>query len=284
MSVAEKWEMLTSWFKQFKSVIVAFSGGVDSSLLALAAKKSLNDNAIAVTAKSPTFPLRELDEATRIASLINIKHVIIETDEFRDPEFTRNPPNRCYYCKKNLLSKLKDLSSKLNVEAIVTGTNADELGEYRPGHAAEIEEEARTPYVELGFTKKDIREVAKHVGLPNWDKPSMACLASRIPYGLEITEDRLRRIDEAERIVRDIVNVRQVRVRDHNGIARIEVYPEERSKFFNTDLMDKIAESLKSIGFTYVTLDLVGYSPGSMNKILKHREKPIASINHKCFT
>jgi len=268
MSVAEKWEMLTSWFKQFKSVIVAFSGGVDSSLLALAARKSLNDNAIAVTAKSPTFPLREIIEATRIASLINIKHIVIETDEFKDPEFTRNPPNRCYYCKKNLFSKLKDLSSKLNVEAIVTGTNADELGEYRPGHAAEIEEEVRTPYVELRFTKKDIREVAKHVGLPNWDKPSMACLASRIPYGLEITEDRLRRIDEAERMVKDIVNVRQVRVRDHNGIARIEVYPEERSKFFNTDLMDKVAESLKSIGFTYVTLDLVGYIPGSMNKIL----------------
>jgi len=269
MSVAEKWEMLTSWFKQFKSVIVAFSGGVDSSLLALAAKKSLNDNAIAVTAKSPTFPLRELDEATKIASLINIKHVIIETDEFKNPEFTRNPPNRCYYCKKNLFSKLKDLSSKLNVEAIVTGTNADELREYRPGHIAEIEEGVRTPYVELGFTKKDIREIAKHVGLPNWDKPSMACLASRIPYGLEITEDRLRRIDEAERIVKDTVNVRQVRVRDHNGIARIEVYPEERPKFFNTDLMDKIAESLKSIGFTYVTLDLAGYIPGSMNKILK---------------
>jgi uncharacterized protein len=269
MSVAEKWGMLTSWFKQFKSVIVAFSGGVDSSLLALAAKKSLNDNAIAVTAKSPTFPLRELDEAARIASLINIKHVIIETDEFKNPEFTRNPPNRCYYCKKNLFSKLKDLSSKLNVEAIVTGTNADELREYRPGHIAEIEEGVRTPYVELGFTKKDIREVAKHVGLPNWDKPSMACLASRIPYGLEITEDRLRRIDEAERIVKDTVNVRQVRVRDHNGIARIEVYPEERPKFFNTDLMDKIAESLKSIGFTYVTLDLAGYIPGSMNKILK---------------
>jgi uncharacterized protein len=269
MSVAEKWGMLTSWFKQFKSVIVAFSGGVDSSLLALAAKKSLNDNAIAVTAKSPTFPLRELDEAARIASLINIKHVIIETDEFKNPEFTRNPPNRCYYCKKNLFSKLKDLSSKLNVEAIVTGTNADELREYRPGHIAEIEEGIRTPYVELGFTKKDIREIAKHVGLPNWDKPSMACLASRIPYGLEITEDRLRRIDEAERIVKDTVNVRQVRVRDHNGIARIEVYPEERPKFFNTDLMDKIAESLKSIGFTYVTLDLAGYIPGSMNKILK---------------
>jgi uncharacterized protein len=269
MSVAEKWGMLTSWFKQFKSVIVAFSGGVDSSLLALAAKKSLNDNAIAVTAKSPTFPLRELDEAAKIASLINIKHVIIETDEFKNPEFTRNPPNRCYYCKKNLFSKLKDLSSKLNVEAIVTGTNADELREYRPGHIAEIEEGVRTPYVELGFTKKDIREVAKHVGLPNWDKPSMACLASRIPYGLEITEDRLRRIDEAERIVKDTVNVRQVRVRDHNGIARIEVYPEERPKFFNTDLMDKIAESLKSIGFTYVTLDLAGYIPGSMNKILK---------------
>lgn len=265
--MSSNWERLTSWFKQFRSVMVAFSGGVDSSLLALAAREALGSNAIAVTAKSSTFPLRELDEATRVASIINIKHVVIETDEFKDLNFIKNPPNRCYYCKKALFRKLKDLAAKLNIEIIVTGTNADELMEHRPGHIAEIEEGVRTPYVELGFTKRDIREVARHVGLPNWDKPSMACLASRIPYGSVITEERLRRIDEAEGIVRSIVDVKQIRVRDHDGIARIEVYPEERPKFFNTDIMDRIANSLRSLGFTYVTLDLNGYRPGSMDEI-----------------
>lgn len=278
MDSNQKWKVLTSWFKQFKSVIVAFSGGVDSSLLALAAREALRSNAIAVTAKSPTFPLRELSEATRVASIINIRHIVIETDEFKDSNFTRNPLNRCYYCKKALFRKLKDLASRLNVEIIVTGTNADELKEHRPGHIAETEEGVRTPYVELGFTKKDIREVAKHVGLPNWSKPSMACLASRIPYGSVITEERLRRIDEAERIVRSVVDVKQIRVRDHDGIARIEVYPEERSKFFNTNVMDKIANSLRSLGFTYVTLDLNGYRPGSMNKILENKKNMVRKL------
>ncbi|MEM1545307.1 MAG: ATP-dependent sacrificial sulfur transferase LarE [Candidatus Methanomethylicia archaeon] len=279
MSASEKWVMLTSWFKQFKSVIIAFSGGVDSSLLTLAAKEALSSNAIAVTAKSPILPSRELNEATKIASIINIRHIVIETDELKDFNFTRNPPNRCYYCKKSLIRKLKDLASKLNIETIVTGTNADELREYRPGHIAEIEEGVKTPYVELGFTKMDIRNIAKNVGLPNWDKPSMACLASRIPYESEITEERLRRIDEAERMVKDIVDVKQIRVRDHDGIARIEVNPEERSKFFNIDVMNRINESLKSIGFIYVTLDLSGYNPGSMNKTLKHK----ININHTEF-
>jgi len=257
---------LLDWFKGKNGVLVAFSGGVDSTLVAYAAHRVLGDRALAVTADSVTLPPGELEEAVKTANLIGIRHKIVKVNELNEPEFANNPPDRCYYCKRSLLRTLSKIAETEGLELLVDGSNADDYRDFRPGLKALIEFKVRSPLAELGFTKNDVRFVSRSIGLPTADKPSMACLASRIPYGMKITYDKLRRVSEAEDYIKKLTGVKQIRVRDHDTIARIEVGRDERKMFFNEELMDSIWAKLRSLGYVYVALDLYGYKSGSLNE------------------
>jgi uncharacterized protein len=256
------------------SILVAMSGGVDSSLVALLAKMAVGDRAVAVTADSKTLPPGELEEAKRVAEEIGIRHVVVKVNELSNPDFVRNPPDRCYHCKKELILKLKEIAREHNLEAIVDGTNADDMKVHRPGAVALIENGVYSPLADVDLTKVEVRALAEMLGLPTADRPSMACLSSRFPYGREITEQGLRRVAEAERAIRGLVEVRELRVRDHGNLARIEVGRDERKLLFNTELLDLIAQKLKDLGFSYVTMDLQGYRSGSMDETLKEKTIP----------
>lgn len=251
-------------------VIIALSGGVDSSTLAAICHNILGERAVAVTAKSPTYTPEEMDDAKRITKEIGIEHHIVETDELSNEDFVRNPENRCYYCKKELLDCLQDLAKRLGFKAIFEGTNFSDLSGHRPGFKAIKEREnVFSPWAENEFTKEEIRALAQKFGLSVHDKPALACLASRIPFGEQITEERLNRVGRAEQIVKKISGARQLRVRDHSGLARIEVGRDERNLLLNVGIIDKIAEDLKQLGFKFVTMDLEGYRTGSMTATIK---------------
>jgi uncharacterized protein len=255
-------------------VVIAFSGGVDSSTLAAVCRRLLGDKAVAVTVSSPTYPDEEIEEAKKVAGEIGIKHYIVESNELSDENFVRNPENRCYYCKKELLRCLREFAHKLGLRTVFEGTNFSDLHGHRPGfNAVKESADVFSPWVETGFTKEEIRELALKMGLSVYDKPALACLASRIPFGEQITEERLKRIGKAEQIVRKISGVRQLRVRDHNGLARIEVGRDERSMLLEIRVIDRIAEELKKLGFSFVTLDLEGYRTGSMLVTVEARSK-----------
>ena len=246
-------------------VVIAFSGGVDSTTLAAVSHSVLRDRAVAVTAQSPTYTPEELEEAKKAAKEIGIRLIVVETDELSDENFSRNPENRCYYCKKALLMRLRQVADELGVKAVFEGTNFSDLTDHRPGFKAVKEtENVYSPWVEAEFTKEEIRVVAKKLGLSVQNKPPLACLASRIPYYERITAEKLNRIGKAEQIIRKIAGAKQLRVRDHNGLARIEVGRNERSILCNVEVLDKIASALKRLGFKYVTIDVEGYRTGSM--------------------
>jgi len=271
----EKYEKLRRFIEEKgkDGVVIAFSGGVDSSTLAAICYDMLREKAVAVTAKSPTYSSEEMEEAQKIAGEIGIRHHIIETNELSNENFVKNPENRCYYCKKELLECLQDLAKKIGFKSIFEGTNFSDLGGHRPGFKAIKEREnVFSPWAETGFTKEEIRTLAQKFELSIHDKPALACLASRIPFGEQITEERLERVGRAELLIKKISGVRQLRVRDHNGLARIEVGRNERVLLFNSGIVDKIVEELKQLGFKFITLDLEGYRTGSMLVAIETKE------------
>jgi pyridinium-3,5-biscarboxylic acid mononucleotide sulfurtransferase len=255
-------------------VAIAFSGGVDSSTLAAVSLEVLGKRAIAVVAHSPTYTSEELLEAKKIAKDIGIKLYMVETNELENPDFSRNPENRCYYCKKELLQTLIDYANKLGFKAVFEGTNFSDLNDHRPGFKAVQEaKDVYSPWMINKFSKDEIRQVAKQMGLSVHDKPALACLASRIPFNQKITAEKLERIEKAEQAIKTIIGVKQIRVRDHSGLARIEVAKADIPLFCSINVLDGVAEELKKLGFKYATIDLEGYRSGSMLKTLEEPTK-----------
>jgi uncharacterized protein len=261
----DAFDRLVGWFAENgASAIVALSGGVDSAIVALAAKKALGKNATAITADYKTLASEELATARQVASEIGIDHKIIEYDELENPEFVKNDGMRCYHCRTELGQHLTEEAKKAGTALVVDGTNADDLADYRPGIHALRKNGVRSPMVELGITKAEIRKIAKRFGLSVYDKPSNACLASRIPTGDKVTYEKLQRIENAEIIVKTIFGVRQVRVRDHGELARIEVGKDELRKMFDVDKLALLDRKLKEVGFKFVSVDAAGYKTGKL--------------------
>ncbi len=264
----KKRERLNQILSSSDSLLVAFSGGVDSTFLLFSAYKILDNRVLAVTARSIIHPDREIDEAVGFAEKHGIRHILVDSDELSIPEFVSNSPDRCYYCKKALCHKLKEIAQEQNIKTIAHGANCDDHGDYRPGMRAAEEMGLVAPLAESGLTKDEIRYLSRSMGLRVWDKPSMACLASRIPYGNIITENNLKMIGEAEKFLADH-HFKHFRVRHHDQIARIEVQKDEMERFDNPDLKRDIIKKLKALGYLYITLDLEGYVTGSLNRALK---------------
>lgn len=260
-----KYNHLQEILTDLNSVVIAFSGGVDSSLLLYVASRTLGEKAVGVTVVSPSQPNYEREEAVRIAQFIGVTHEFVQSHELEDPDYRSNPPERCYFCKKEICHQLFDYAERNGFAHVVDGTNVDDAGDFRPGQKAAQEYGMRSPLKQAGFTKEEIKQLSRQLGLPNWDRPSNACLASRIPYGTPITEAVLRQIGEAEEILRKI-GCAQMRVRHHNETARIEV-PEE---LFDVLIKKKknIIEEFKKLGYVYITLDLEGFRSGSMNEVI----------------
>ncbi len=262
-----KLQELQNILSEMGSVLISYSGGVDSTFLLKVARDVLGDNVIAVTARSLTYPIRELKEAETLARKLEVKHLIIDSEEIDIPGFSHNPPDRCYFCKKELFSKLKEIARQEGMDYVADGCNLDDMDDFRPGTKAAEEAGVRSPLKEAKLTKDDIRELSAQLGLPTWDKPSVACLASRFPYGDAITAEGLKMVGEAEEYLYGL-GFKQLRVRHHKDMARIEVPPEDIETFFEGDLREKVVRHLKEVGYNYVTLDLQGYRTGSMNEVL----------------
>ena len=262
-----KYNELKSMMNGFGSVAVAFSGGVDSTFLLYAAKEALGDRVIAVTAQSCSFPKRELNEAKAFCGERQIRHFICESEELDIEGFSHNPKNRCYLCKHELLEKIQKIAEQEKITAIVEGSNLDDNGDYRPGLQAVAELGIKSPLRQIGFTKNDIRTLSRYLELPTWDKQSFACLSSRFVYGETISKEKLGMVDRAEQLLLDL-GFHQVRVRIHDTMARIEVLPEEFVKLIAEDTRAKIITSFREYGFTYISMDLIGYRTGSMNEVI----------------
>ncbi len=267
MTIEQKLDRLKTLLQEMKLAVIAYSGGVDSSLLLRVAADAMGPRLIAVTAISETYPGGELLSAKEFASSLGVTHKVLYTEELTSEDFVRNTPERCYHCKSELFAKIRQIADREGISFVLEGSNTDDLKDYRPGRKAAQEFGLRSPLVEAGFSKADVRECARMLNLPAWDKPSLACLSSRIPYGTRITLGLLQAVQSAEDSLR-VMGFRQVRVRHHGEIARIEVVREEFPKLFSRDVMEAITTSFKELGFTYVCLDLEGYRTGSMNEKL----------------
>ena len=264
----QKYERLLGILKELESVIVAFSGGVDSTFLAKAAKDALGDKALLVTADSETYPASELEESRRLARHLGMRHLVIETRELDNPEYARNAPNRCFFCKEELFTKLGPLAAREGMAHLVYGANMDDLGDHRPGMEAAKRMGVRAPLIDAEFWKTEIRELSQEFGLPTWDKPSFACLSSRFQYGDAITAEKLRQVDAAEAFVRSL-GFKQFRVRHHDRLARLEIAREEMARLWEDGLRDAIVARFRELGYLHVTVDLQGFRSGSANDALK---------------
>lgn len=264
-NLQEKYDNLKQYLQGQEKVAVAFSGGVDSTFLLKTAKDVLGENAIAITMKLRSFPQHEYEDCIKFCQRENIFQVVLEFDELKIPGFAYNPENRCYLCKKELFSKMKESAVQHGNAILVEGSNVDDMGDYRPGMQAIKELSVKSPLKDAGLSKQDIRDLSKMLGLPTWEKPSFACLSTRFPYGETISEERLRRVEAAENILFHY-GITQTRVRCHNDLARIELLPEDFPVIMEETVRKNVVTALKALGFSYVSLDLQGYRTGSMNE------------------
>jgi uncharacterized protein len=263
-----KRDRLLTVLRELDSVAVAFSGGIDSTVVAKAAQLALGERAVAITADSASVPRREVAEARRLAEEIGIRHLVVQTEEFADPDYVRNDGSRCYFCKDELYGRIESLLPELGTRVICSGANLDDQGDYRPGLKAAAEHRVRHPLQEAGFTKADVRALALAWGLPTWDKPASPCLSSRLAPGVEVTRERTARVEAAEEYLRAL-GLRECRVRLHEGeLARVEVPAAELARLAAPEVREGLVRRLKELGFRYVTLDLEGFRSGSMNELV----------------